>query len=814
MANTFRQRIEDAFSAFGHRVTGHAWIALALSLALVGGLASQIPNIVMDTSTESFLYDDDPALLAYNDFRDQFGRDELVVVAIETSDVFAPDFLKKLQKLHRDLQDNTPYVDDITSLINARNTYGRGDDLIVEDLFETWPKTPAEFAAVRQRVLANPLFENLLLSEDQKITTIVIRANAFSSLGAGGEDALAGFDDLAAPSGAADTRAYLSDAENSALIEAVLSVTKPYEGENFKIYVAGSPVVTDVLKKSMQTNLKRFLLLAFAIIGVILLIMFRRLSGVALPLLTVIASVLGTMGMLPLTGRALTLPMQILPSFLLAVGVGASVHLLSVFFRHVQAGHGRRDSVVYALGHSGAPIVMTSLTTAAGLASFAGAEVAPIADLGIIAALGILLSLALTLVMLPALLTLLPLKAKSSTRAHTRHARMDAILEWVAQLSVRRARSVAAVFAAAIILALIGVSQLEFSHLPFTWLAKDNPARAATDLVDLRMKGASAVEVVVDTKRENGLYDPQIMQGLDRLGRDIETLSTPHYAVGKTLSLADIIKESNRALYGNDPAQYKIPDDRALIAQELFLFENSGSDDLEDFVDSQFRKARFTAKMPWVDAIYLRNLDDELIQKFRAVLGDEVDITVTGMNALLGRTMEATIFSMVNSYVIAALVITVMMVVFIGNVRLGLISMIPNLAPILIVLGLMGWLGIKLDLFTMLIGSIAIGLAVDDTIHFMHNFRRYYQQTGTVDQAVRATLLSAGRAMLVTSVVLSLGFFIFTQSTMSNLINFGWLTGSAIILALISDFFLAPALMALIHKSPPLAVSAIPDTDA
>ena len=801
MAQTLRQRIESGFETFGGLVTGKPWIALVLSLALVGGLASQLPKMVMDTATESFLHEDDPALLAYNTFRDQFGRDELVMVAIEAPDVFAPDFLKKLAKLHRELEDGTPHLDDINSLINARNTFGRQDELLVEDLFEDWPTDAAGYEERRQRAMSNPLFENLLLSEDQKITTIVIRTSAFSSIGQTAEDALAGFDDLDAPTGEPVERAYLTDAENTEIVEAVTRITAPYKADDFKVHVAGTPVVVDVLKKSMQTNFKRFMLLAIGIIGVVLFIMFRRVSGVILPLMVVIASLFGTLGLLPITGRAFTIPMQILPSFLLAVGVGASVHLLSIFFRHVQNGHGRRDSAIYALGHSGLPIVMTSLTTAAGLSSFSGAAVAPVADLGIIAAMGIMLSLMLTLVMLPAMLTILPLKAKSSNRAHKRHARMDAMLEWIARFSVERARLVLVVTAVILATAIAGTTRLEFSHLPFTWLPKDEPARAATDLVDLRMKGASAVEVIVDTKQENGLYDPTIMQGLETLNRDIEALQTENYAVGKSLSLADIVKESNRALHANDDAYYAIPDNRDLIAQELFLFENTGSDDMEDFVDSQFSKARFTAKMPWVDAIHLRHLDDDLTGRFRAVLGDEVDITVTGMNALLGRTLEATIFTMADSYVIAAGVITVMMILFIGNVRIGLLSMIPNLTPIVIALGLMGWLGLKLDLFTMLIGSIAIGLAVDDTIHFMHNYRRYHHDTHSVRRAVRETLLSTGRAMFVTTVVLSLGFFIFTQSTMSNLVNFGWLTGLTIILALIADFFLAPALMSVLHKA-------------
>lgn len=801
MVQTLRQRIEHGFEAYGRLVVRRAWLALLLSVVLVGALGSNIPKIVMDTATDSFLHDDDPALLAYNDFRDQFGRDELVIVAVETDDVFDPAFLAKLKKLHVELRDNTPYLDDITSLINARNTYGRADELIVEDLFEDWPTDPAVFEEKRQRAYANPLFENTLLSEDRRITAIVMRTDAYSSVGVE-EDALGGFDDLDAPTGEPQApRAFLSDAENSQLVRTVERIAYAYDAPDFKVYASGSPVVADALKLSMQTNMKRFTLMGLVVIGVVLFVMFRRPTGVFLPLVVVILSVVGTLGMLPLTGRAFTLPMQILPSFLLAVGVGASVHLLSVFYRHVQNGHTPHESVVYAMGHSGLPIVMTSLTTAAGLASFSGAQVAPVADLGLIASMGILLSLFLNLTFLPAALSILPLKAKTSARAHKRHARMDGALKGIAKFSTRRAPVVLGVSAVLLLIAIAGMTQLKFSHQPFSWLPQSEPSRRAIDFIDERLKGASAIEVVVDTKKENGLYDPEILAGLDRLNADIVNLKTDYISIGKTLSLVDIVKESNRALHANDDAYYTIPKDRDLIAQELFLFENSGSDDMEDFVDSQFRKARFTAKMPWADAIHLRELDALITSKFRAALGDDVDITVTGMNALLGRTMEATIYSMSQSYMIAAVVITVMMILFLGSVSIGLVSMIPNLSPIVLTLGLMGWLGIPLDLFTMLIGSIAIGLAVDDTIHFMHNYRRYHHDTGSVEIAVRETLLGTGRAMVVTTIVLSLGFIIYLMSTLTNLINFGWLVALTIMLALLADLFLAPALMAILHKT-------------
>ncbi len=171
---------------------------------------------------------------------------------------------------------------------------------------------------------------------------------------------------------------------------------------------------------------------------------------------------------------------------------------------------------------------------------------------------------------------------------------------------------------------------------------------------------------------------------------------------------------------------------------------------------------------------------------------------MTGLISLLGRTLHAAMVSAAKSYLIAGIVITFMMILLIGDFRMGLLAMIPNLMPIFLTLGIMGAAGIPMDMFTMLIGSIAIGLAVDDTVHFMHNFRRYYDETADAREAVRRTLLTTGRALLVTSIVLSLGFLIFMFSSMNNLFNFGLLTGFTIVMALLADFLLAPALMTLL----------------
>jgi predicted RND superfamily exporter protein len=798
MTTNIRRRIEAGLETFGHWVFRHRWTVLLLILVFTGSLLGQLPKLTMDTSTEGFLHEDDPTLLQYNQFRDQFGRDEMVVIAIRTDNVFEQEFLRKLHALHRELEDKVPYLDDINSLINARNTRGAEGELIVEDLLEHWPEDEAALAEIRERALSNELYRNLVLSEDGTITTIAIKSDAYSSAGVE-EDVMAGFEEES-PEAAAEERPFLTDAENSELVNVVRNIVKTYDGPGFRTHLAGSPVVADVLKRSMQTNMARFTVLALGTIALVLGLLFRRVSGVVLPFAVVITSLLATLGLMAMLGIPFKLPTQILPSFLLAVGVGASVHLLAIFYRNMRLGDNREQAIAHALGHSGLAIIMTSLTTAAGLASFSGAEVAPISDLGKIASIGILIALVYTLVLIPVLLSIFPIKAKNEEVSQKRDARMDRILERIARFSTQRSRLVLMVSAAILVAGLAGASQARFSHKPNEWLSIKEPARQGSDFVDRELRGANFVEVVVDTGKENGLYEPATMQGLEQLHREVEAVTISDLYVGKTLSLVDILKETNRALNENREEFYSIPDDRQLIAQELLLFENSGSDDLEDFVDSRFQLARFTAKMPWVDGVHYSAFINDVEQRFRRVLGDDIELAVTGMAALLSRTMHATIISMAESYAIAAGVITLMMILLIGNLRIGLVAMIPNLTPIILTLGLIGWVGMPLDLFTILIGSIAIGLAVDDTIHFMHNYRRYHHDTGDVDEAVRQTLLTTGRAMLVTTVVLSIGFFLYMFSNLNNLQNFGLLTGFTIIMALLADFFLAPALMKELHK--------------
>ncbi|MDY6968427.1 MAG: efflux RND transporter permease subunit [Spirochaetota bacterium] len=798
----YRKLIEEWFEFAARKIYRNRYKTIIILLVIITAIVSQLPKLKLDFSTEGFLRNTDKALIDYNAFLDQFGKDQLIIIAISSQDIFNHKFLTKLKSLHDDLAKNVPYIEDITSLINARNTRGVRDRLIVEDLLEKWPETDEEIAVIKQRTLENPMYKNLLISEDGKITTIVIKPQVYSSQ-VSEADLLEGFeDDLKednVDSEELSENNFLTDKENSKAVNAVRAITTKYEASDFNVYITGQAAILHFIKMAMMEDIRWFLSLAFFTVALFLFIMFRKISGILLPLVIVLLSLVSTIGLMAAFEVKFKFPTQILPTFMLAVSVGYSVHILAIFYSHFRRNGNKEDAVAYSLGHSALAIIMTAATTAGGLFSFSTSDVAPIGDLGIFAGIGVLLAMVYTIAILPALLAITPVKAYNDKKDITKKTITDRLLARVGKIATENPVTILIVSALIIAISIFGITKIRFSHDVLRWLPQDNSVRIATEKINKEMRGAINMEVILDTETENGLYNPSLLNRLEETSIKMENLKVGKIFVGKVTSVNTILKETNRALHENKRKFYTIPQDKKLIAQELLLFENSGSDDLEDFVDSQLSKSRMSMKVPFEDAIAYSDFIGIVNEYFQKNFND-VKVTITGMTAIFFRTITNAIHSMSRGYIYAIIIITILMVLLIGRVRIGLISMIPNLAPIIVILGIMGLFNIQMSLFTMLIGNIALGLAVDDTIHFMHNFRRYFEETNDAKKAVMETLYSTGRAMLITSCVLSIGFFIFMFASMNHLFHFGLLASLTIIFALLADFFIAPALMVLVNK--------------
>ena len=794
-----RDRIEGGFEAWGRAVVARPWHTIIASLVFWIACASGLPKLTIDVSFEAFLGKDDEVRVAYEAFREYFGRDERLVVTADPgvsateAGVFRRDFLERLRALHGEIEDRVPYIVEVTSLVNARDTRGEDDALLVEDFLDPWPEDDAAIADRRARALANPLFRNATISSDGSVTAILIEPELYSQIGLDGDD-LDGFEEDAT---AGAEPPVLTGNEVAEMIDALHEVVAEFETPDFQLHVAGPPVMLDSVSSAMGREMPRFVLLAIGSIAGLLYLLFRRLSGVALPLLVVVFSVSSTFGLMGHAGVALHVPTQILPTFLIAVGVGDAVHLLSIYFEQLRAGESREDSIPHALGHSGLALALTSVTTAAGLGSFSSAAIDAVAVLGLFAPIGVMIALGYSLALLPAMLAVTPVGRARVGSAGQEPNRADRVLRTFAHYATSRPRVVVGAASLLAIAAGIGASQIGLSHNPLAWMDPESEIVKDTEFVDRTMGGSVSFEVLLETE-PGGVRRPETLRALERLGERLETEPRDGFVAAQTISLADVVKEIHKALNADEPGTYSIPDDPRLVAQELLLFENTGTDDLENITDSQYETARLTVRMPWYDAVLYTTFFDLAKADTAETLGDVGVPATTGVLALLVRSITAVVESMASSYVLAFVIITPLMLLLLGNIRLGLLAMIPNLLPILLTLGLMGTFGLPLDAFSLMVGGIALGLAVDDTIHFMHNYRRYRDQRMSLVDAVDATLQTAGRAMMITTIVLSVGFSGFVMSSMVNLANLGLLVAFAITAAFFADVLLAPALLALV----------------
>ena len=804
----WRIKTEKKFEIFSDWIYDNSKKCISSVLVFVAVIATQLPNLTIDTSTEGFLHKTDPLRIAYDEFRSEFGRDEKLLIAIKTKKIFDIGFLSRLEQFHKALEAGLPYITGVNSLINARNTYGNKDSLIVDELFEELPKNEKNLLEKKQKALDNPLFLNLLYNEDQTFTTIIVDTQTYSSFDAEGRpisfsDEEDGFeeDGFEEDTLALENQPYLTDDENTSIVVKLQEISKDFQSEDFDIYLTGSAVVAATIKQSMIKDVQGFIQKMVFSIVVVLFLLFRRVSGVLLPLICVVLTVVSTVSIMTIFNAPLTMATQLMPSFLLAVITGAAIHLLAVFYKDLKSTSNVKESLRYSMGHSGFAIVMTSLTTAAGMWSFSFSEIAPVADLGVFASAGILIGMLFTLVLLPALISTIKFKQRLEKQDSSSKTIMDRALLRISQVSTTYVKSIIISSVAIVLVAIFFATQLRFSHFPLNWFPKDDPSRVATEVVDEELRGSVTLEVVIDTGIENGLYEPEILNKIEKATDYFNSIQGNTLFVGKTLSIVDVIKESNKALNENREEFYVIPQDRNMIAQELFLFENTGSDDLQDFASSDFSKARITVKVPYVESLEYNDFIAQTQNKLDGYFQRDAKVSLTGISVMLSDIMGKSIFSSGVSYMAAFCIISIMMILLVGSVKIGMISMIPNVLPLLLLSIVMSIFDMPLDMFTMLIGTIALGLAVDDTVHFMHNFRRYELQYNNVDKATRLTLMGTGRAITVTSIVLSMGFLVLTTATMSNMFNFGILTVLAILIALLADFFLIPAIMKTIIKS-------------
>ncbi|MEC9192709.1 MAG: MMPL family transporter, partial [Pseudomonadota bacterium] len=583
------------------------------------------------------------------------------------------------------------------------------------------------------------------------------------------------------------------------------------------------------------------------IFTLLLYTLFRSFSAVLWPMVTIAASMTWTWGFTVWLGVTISQMIALTVMLVFAVGIADCVHVMSAYFGFRRKGDDHYDALSKSYGKTGLAILVTTITTMAGVLALTTSELVPIQVFGMMSAFGVVLAFFFTLVLLPILLDLwhpgapeaddasladrigaLWHELRNSTKIGAALIYIVAmylmlgpwvgmyitvislltyivvnwqlaILSAVPNFVARRPWLVLSVFAGLFALCSYGMTLIRIDS-NMTELTKEGSAiRVAYETVDENMAGAMSMVIMVDTHTSDGLYNPRLLQAMDQLQSRIETSYSDQ--VTRTNSLANIVKDTYKIMSDDDPAYYRVPDDDQMISQLLYLFNSANPEDRRALVSDDYSRSHISLNIYNAGSYQYQRFFEEISQEIDEVFGPlesefpELEVYLTGSMALLMRMADEVANSQFSSFTFAIAVISVIMIITLGSLQGGLMAMIPNMIPALLGFGLMGLLGIALDTDTLLIAPLIIGIAVDDTIHFMTHYRVELIRTGSISESLVSTIRDVGQAVMFTTMVLGLGFALLSFSDYLGMAKMGFFGSAAIFVALLCDLFLIPAMI-------------------
>ncbi len=782
-------RLNEAFAAIAGWSFDHRWWVLGACVALLAGSLFAASKARIDNSYEAYFDPADPAYTAYEQYRDDFGSDEVSYILYE-----APGFehgpwdlevMGKIVRLTEALEDEVPFVYEVTSLANAELTEGVADGIDIHELRDDFPETQEELLALRERYLAKPMLVGGILSEDARWAAIIVEMDLSST------DPL---EEIRLDPEGGDALDNLYPQVTDAKIEEILA--RP-EYADLRFYHSGDVPMNAAYNNIIGTESGTLDAIASLVIAALLLFFFRSFVAVIGPLAVVQTSILLTVAFVALLGWKLDMSFGMVPTLITALGVAHSVHILSEFRARFTELRDRREALVQTLYLVGAPCLLTSLTTAAGFLSMSFVPIKSIAHMAAYSAFGVIAAFFLSLTLLMALLSFgartpkRPPSEAEALRAKGGRLMHDALLA-IARFDVRHRVAILAGFGALFVFSAVGVTRLIVDSNWLDDFSYDVPLKAVTETIDEVMGGVTNVIYLFDAGAPDAVKEPAVLREMER----IQTLADEQdWLVRKTYSIVDILKDLNQAFHEGDPAWHRIPDSRELVAQYLLLYEMSGGAEAEEYVSSDYSRASLELRLALAPTSQTAELVEQIDAELREKPVENASVSLTGIGALWLKLMDYIVSSQIQGFLIAFVVIAAMMCLLFRSLKTGLISMVPNLSPVILTLGLMGWFGIPLDYNKLMIAAVAIGIAVDDTIHLLSRYHYEFRRCGDYRQALGEAVADVGRALFITSAALVCGFLVFVFSVMDSTATFGLLLAWTIVVALVADFLLMPALV-------------------
>ena len=724
--------------------------------------AFQLKNLRIDNSVEGFVVDNDPDKIYFEKFRETFGSDELIIIGFEADTVFDSEFLSLIDEITKKLE-KYKYVDEVISLTNVKEIRGSEGLLEVNDLINHVPTSEEEMERLREAVYENPLHLNYLIDMNERVTAIY----------------------------AILPEKDIEERLKEKMVEDVREMLSGVVPDNVEYYVAGAPPV----KRDMGSFLKRdqmiFTPLTFFLMAVILYLAYRSVKCTVLPLMMVVITLTWASGFIAITGRPITVVLSMLQPLLIVMTVAHSIHILSHYNENNLLIEDKLKSLRKTATHMMLPCFLTTITTAFGFSSLGISKIPPIRDFGFFTAVGVVFAFTIVLTVIPIILFYVkPPRVKvveKKTEGLTEKA-----LETLSFFVMKRKAYIILACLMITAFSIIGIFKIEIETDFINYFKKDSDIYISTFFIQEHLTGTSSLNVVIEGKEEGVIKEPRVLYQMEKLQKYLE--SKPQ--VRKTISILDFLKDMNKAMHDGDQKYYEIPETRNLVAQYLLLYSISGDpDDFDRFVDFTYEKATVTTRLIHMSSQELRKFIEETKYYCENNFTDDLDVKVTGDTVLYNNMDRSLVEGQIKSILLALLTIFLVMSGVFRSFYLGALSMIPNLIPIFLTMGLMGWTGIHLNTSTIMIGSVAIGIAVDDTIHFMTRYFREISEGSDVGSAIKNTMMNTGKPIIFTTLVVGSGFFVLLFASFVPVKWFGSLTAFTMLSALIGDLMVLPVIL-------------------
>ena len=741
-------------------------VFLALITAYMGYRAK---NIEMDYDLAQMVPDTDTDFIALKDFKKLFGDDgNILAIGMQDSSLYTPEKFEKLNYFTKAVAD-IEGVNNVLSIANLQVLKKNVDSQRFEfqPLSVVLPESQSELDSLLEKVSDQKFFAQQLINYENGATALVISVD----------------------------ETVLNSKERLRLMADIIQVGDAFEDNtNITLHYAGLPFVRSIMMGKVRQEIIKLLVLSVLITALILLVFFRSWDAVIFPLLVIFSVVIWSLGTLDLLGYKITILTGLIPTIIVVIGIPNSIYLLNKYHQEFEK-HGNKMKAISTITRKiGIVTLITNFTTAVGFLVLAVTDIKLLREFGIVAGINIFATFIVSIILIPAVFSYLPQPGKKQLK-HLNFKMTDFAIAWLSKVVFHHRTKTYVVASIVVGVAFIGVFQLNSVSYMIDDLPEDGQTKTDLRFFESNFSGIMPLEVLIDTKKKRGIVNLPTLRKVERFEQFLDSLP----AISQPVSIVSMVKAARQAYYNGSPAFYSLPSQRDYNFILRYLRQEEGQQEmLNNFTDEDLQKMRISLKVADIGSDKMDHLLENVVKpRMHEIFeGTDFDITVTGTTPIFIKGNRYLVENLRLSLIVAFFVIACVMGVLFFNLRMIVISLVPNVIPLVITAGVMGYLGVPLKPSTALIFSIAFGISVDDTIHFLAKYRQeLFANNFFVPIALRKTLQETGKSMIYTSIVLFAGFIVFIASDFGGTVALGSLTSATLLVAMLTNLLVLPALL-------------------